>query len=84
MAQPELYAEFFKRVIEPRREQFRIELRRGMSRGDIRDDLEIDVMVNALVAPFMYRVLVMPTAGPPPDDLAASIVDLALEGLAPR
>jgi AcrR family transcriptional regulator len=84
MAQPELYRDFFNRVIEPRREQFRAELRLGMSRGDIRDDLEINAMVNALVAPFIYRVLVMPAAGPHPDDLAASIVDLALQGLAPR
>jgi len=84
LAQPELYQGFFLRVIEPRREQFRVELRRGIARGDVRGDLELDVMVNALVAPFMYRSLVLPSSGPPPLDLAAAVVDLALQGLAPR
>lgn len=84
MAQPDLYADFFNRVIEPRREQLRSELRRGIECGDIRPDIDLNVMVNTLVAPFLYRVLVLPTSGPPPDDLAATVVDLALQGLAPR
>jgi AcrR family transcriptional regulator len=84
MRQPQLYRDFFDRVIEPRREQFRVELRRGIERGDIRPDLELDTMVNALVAPYLYRVMVLPVAGPPPMDLAASVVDVALRGLAPR
>jgi AcrR family transcriptional regulator len=84
LKQPQLYRDFFNQVVEPRREQFRAELRRGIERGDIRDDLEIDVMVNALVAPYLYRVMVLPTAGPPPEDLASSVVDLALGGLAAR
>jgi AcrR family transcriptional regulator len=84
MRQPQLYQDFFNRVVEPRREQFRVELRRGIARGDIRADLEIDTMVNALVAPYLYRVMVLPDAGPPPADLAASVVDAALGGLAPR
>jgi len=84
MAQPEMYAEFFARVIEPRRERFRVELRRGIARGDLRDDLDLDAMVNALVAPYLYYVLLMPAAQHQPDDLPERVVDLALEGLAAR
>ncbi|MGL4174709.1 MAG: TetR/AcrR family transcriptional regulator [Dermatophilaceae bacterium] len=50
--------ELRSRLIEPRREETRTVLRRGIRSGRIRPDIDIEAAVDQLYAPLLYRLLV--------------------------
>lgn len=61
-SQPDLYAEYFDRVIMPRRRWLHGLLREGVERGELRADLDVEVATLALVGPAL-----MPARGLGPD-----------------
>lgn len=82
---PPLFGCFYDRVIEPRRELFRLVLRRGIDRGELRGDVDIELAVTLLIAPTLYQLQL--TAGgrdPAPGAGSAEFVDAVLDGLTPR
>jgi AcrR family transcriptional regulator len=55
VSHPELYAEYFDRVIMPRRRWLYDALRRGIERGELRADLDVHLAAMALVAPMLLH-----------------------------
>ena len=51
ISQPDLYAEYFERVITPRRQWLRTVLEHGIERGELRADLDVEVASVAISAP---------------------------------
>jgi AcrR family transcriptional regulator len=68
-----------EQLIEPRREQTRIALRRGIERKQLRADINIEAAIDQLYAPIIYRLLL----GHQPIDKAniKALVTQTIEGL---
>lgn len=64
-SQPDLYAEYFDRVIMPRRRWLNDLLREGVARGVLRPDLDVEIAALALVGPALMpaRGLTAPATG---------------------
>jgi len=81
VSQPDLYEEYFQRVITPRRQWLYGILREGVRRGELRPDLDVEVAALAIVGPTM-----MPTRGlgtdPRGRDLADRVFAVLWPGLA--
>lgn len=69
-------------LLEPRREALRGVIRRGVARGDLRPDVDVDLVLDAIVGTLHYRVQSMGEV--PTDRDAEALVDLVLNGVAPR
>jgi len=77
-SQPDLYAEYFDRVIMPRRRWLHGMLREGIERGELRADLDVEVAALALVGPAL-----MPIRGLVVDDDGESLADRLFDVLWP-
>ncbi|MBB5913767.1 AcrR family transcriptional regulator [Nocardia transvalensis] len=73
---PELAADFRRRVFEPRRETTAAALRSAMARGEVDSGIDMDFVLDALAAPLYYRVLFGHL--PLTDHLAEQSVDTVL------
>jgi AcrR family transcriptional regulator len=72
---------FLAGFLEPRREQARRVVRRGIDAGLFRPDVDLDVAIDALWAPIYYRLLV---SGASLDDATiAAHAEIVLRGLRP-
>ncbi|WP_228447024.1 TetR/AcrR family transcriptional regulator [Streptomyces paludis] len=80
---PNLWAEYHKTVIGPRREATLAVIRRGIATGELRDDLEAELVHDLLVGPMIMRTLHRPGASLD-EDLPDRILDAALQGLSPQ
>jgi AcrR family transcriptional regulator len=79
---PELAAEYRKRVVEPRREVLRPVIERGIARGDLRPDTDVRIVHELLVGPCFYRLFF---SGPPLNrKLSVTLADAVLNAFAPR
>ena len=79
--EPELARVYRELVVEPRREQLRPVIERGIARGDLRPGTDVRLVHELLVGPILYRLLL---SGPPLDrKLTTSLVDAVLEGFSP-
>jgi AcrR family transcriptional regulator len=79
--EPELARVYREQVVEPRREQLRPVIERGIARGDLRPDTDLRLVHELLVGPILYRLLL---SGPPLDrKLTTSLVDAVLDSFAP-
>ena len=78
LSQPDLYAEYFERVIMPRRQWLFAVLRRGIERGELRADLEVDVAAAALVGPIMLH---LHNSGRPAAEMPDQLMDILWPGL---
>lgn len=79
---PKLWDAYHRTVIAPRRRLMLDILRRGVETGELRDDVDLELVNDCIVGPMLVRTVIRPDA-PLEDDLAAKIVDIALEGLRP-
>jgi AcrR family transcriptional regulator len=78
---PELARVYREQVVEPRREQLRPVIERGIARGDLRPDTDLRLVHELLVGPILYRLLL---SGPPLDrKLTTSLVDAILDSFTP-
>jgi AcrR family transcriptional regulator len=79
--EPELARVYRDQVVEPRREQLRPVIERGIARGDLRPDADVRLVHELLVGPILYRLLL---SGPPLDrKLTTSLVDAILDSFSP-
>jgi AcrR family transcriptional regulator len=79
--EPELARVYRKQVVEPRREQLRPVIERGIARGDLRPGTDLRLAHELLVGPILYRLLL---SGPPLDrKLTTSLVDAVLDSFSP-
>ena len=79
--EPELAREYRERVVEPRREQLRPVIERGIARGDLRPDTDVRVVHELLVGPVFYRLLF--SGGPLDRKLTNRLADAVLDGFSP-
>ena len=56
LTQPDLYAEYFDRVIMPRRQHLQAVLRDGIRSGELRADLDIETATMSIVGPVLLQV----------------------------
>jgi AcrR family transcriptional regulator len=78
---PELARVYREQVVEPRREQLRPVIERGIARGDLRPGTDLRLVHELLVGPILYRLLL---SGPPLDrKLTTSLVDAILDSFTP-
>ena len=78
---PDLARVYRERVVEPRREQLRPVVERGIERGDLRPDTDVRLVHELLVGPIFYRLLF---SGAPLDRRhAAEVVDAVMTAFAP-
>lgn len=79
--EPELARVYREQVVEPRREQLRPVIERGIARGDLRPDTDLRLVHELLVGPILYRLLL---SGPPLDrKLSTSLADAVLDSFSP-
>src|SRR5262249_53403873 len=79
--EPELSRVYREQVVEPRREQLRPIVERGIARGDLRPDTDVRLVHEMMVGPLFYRLLF--SSGPIDRKLSVRIVDAILDGFAP-
>jgi AcrR family transcriptional regulator len=78
----ELSRTYREQTVEPRREQLRLVVERGVRRGDLRPDTDVRLAHELLIGPVMYRLLF---SGQPLDDgLASRVVDAVLRVFAAK
>jgi len=78
---PELSRVYRKRVVEPRREQLRPVIERGIARGDLRPDTDVRLAHELLLGPVFYRLLL--SGGPLDRKLSTRLADAVLEVFKP-
>jgi AcrR family transcriptional regulator len=79
--EPELARVYREQVVEPRREQLRPVIERGIARGELRPGTDVRLVHELLVGPILYRLLL---SGPPLDrKLTNSLVDAVLDSFSP-
>jgi AcrR family transcriptional regulator len=79
--EPELARVYREQVVEPRREQLRPVIERGIARGDLRPGTNLRLVHELLVGPILYRLLL---SGPPLNrKLTTSLVDAVLDSFSP-
>ena len=55
---PELHRIFYENLVQPRREATREVLERAVARGELRDDVDLELVMDVLVGPIIYRLLI--------------------------
>jgi AcrR family transcriptional regulator len=74
---PDLFAEFRRRLVEPRRQMLRGVLERAQLRGELAPAADLETAVNMLIGSYYAAYL----AGRVPRDWALRAVELTLDGL---
>jgi len=82
---PRLFESFYDAVIEPRRELFRVVLRRGIEHGEIRPDADLELLVTLIIGSSVYMNQVRSSGrDPAPGAGAEALVDAAMAGFLAR
>jgi AcrR family transcriptional regulator len=80
---PALFAVMREVLVDSRRAVLKGMVRRAVARGELREDLEPEDVVDLLIGPLIYKILITGADMQAVSKLAPRIVDMALEGLAP-
>jgi AcrR family transcriptional regulator len=80
---PALFTVMREVLVDPRRDLLKTILRRAVARGELREDLDLEDVVDLLIGPLIYEILITGADMPAVSKLPARILDLALEGIAP-
>ena len=78
---PEL-SRSYRNAMEPRREQAREVLRRGIKSGELRADLDVEMAIAMLFGPIIAQRLLLPREGRSPDADIERLVDALWPALA--
>ena len=78
---PDLSRVYRERVVEPRREQLRPVIERGIARGDLRPDTDVALVPELLLGPVFYRLLL--SGGSLDRKLSMRLVAVVLDAFAP-
>jgi AcrR family transcriptional regulator len=79
VSHPDLYEEYFERVIMPRRRWLFAVLRRGIERCEVRPDLDVELAAAAIVGPVMLQ---LHNSGHPAADMPEKLMDILWPGFA--
>jgi len=76
-----MFCAFYDQVIEPRRDLYRVVVRRGIERGELRGDTDVELMTTLIISSSVY-VLQMRASGrdASPGAGPADFVDAILRG----
>jgi AcrR family transcriptional regulator len=80
LTQPDLYAEYFDRVIMPRRQYLQTVLRDGIRSGELRADLDVETATMSIVGPVLLQVHSLGQRQPNAD-LPDRLMDILWPGL---
>jgi AcrR family transcriptional regulator len=80
---PELFTVMREVLVEPRRNVLKAILRRAIERRELRADVDLEDVVDLLIGPLVYEILITGADMPKVSRLPARILEMALEGLAP-
>jgi AcrR family transcriptional regulator len=80
---PALFAVMREVLVDPRRDVLKTILRRAVARGELREDVDLEDVVDLLIGPLIYKILITGADMPAVSKLSARILDIALEGIAP-
>ena len=75
---PQLSEVYRTQVVEPRREQLRPVIERGIERGDLRPETDLRLVHEILAGPVFYRLLL--SGGPITRKLSTALADAVLHG----
>ena len=78
---PELARVYREQVVEPRRNQLRPVIERGIARGDLRPDTDVNLVHELMVGPVFYRLLF--SGGSIDRKLSTRLADAILDGFKP-
>ena len=82
LSNPKVSRRYHDQVIEPRREMFRVVLRRGIASGELRPDLDVDRTVLMLTSPVLTAARHhVPESGAIDREFCAGVVDYLLGGV---
>ncbi|MGE0819598.1 MAG: TetR/AcrR family transcriptional regulator [Candidatus Nanopelagicales bacterium] len=82
---PRLFESFYDAVIEPRRELFRVVLRRGIDTGEIRSDADLELLITLIIGSSVYMNQVRSSGrDPAPGAGAEALVDAVLASFLAR
>ena len=81
VSQPDFYAEYFARVVLPRRQILHAVLQYGINQGELRPDLDVELTALALIGPVMLRTLSMGEL-PPDSTMPEQLLELLWPGIA--
>jgi AcrR family transcriptional regulator len=78
---PQMFCSFYDQVIEPRRDVYRVVVRRGIERGELRGDTDVELMTTLIISSSVH-VLQMRASGrdASPGSGPADFVDAILRG----
>jgi AcrR family transcriptional regulator len=79
---PAFAAEYQQRVVEPRRDQARVIVRRAAERGEIPPGTQVEVVLDLLYGPLYHRLL--HGHARLSDKFVADVIDVVLNGIRPR
>jgi AcrR family transcriptional regulator len=79
---PALFAVMRAVLVDPRRDRVKAILRRGVQRAELRDDIDLDDIVDLLVGPLVYEVLITGADMAKVAEKARRIVDLVVTRIA--
>jgi len=82
---PRLFESFYDAVVEPRRELFRVALRRGIDTGEIRPDADLELLITLIIGSSVYMNQVRSSGREPaPGTGAEALVDAVLSSFLVR
>jgi len=81
---PALFAVMREVLVDPRREVLKTILVRAVARGELREGVDPEDMVDLLIGPMIYKILITGADMPAVWKLSGRILDLALEGIAAK
>jgi hypothetical protein len=79
--EPELARVYREQVVEPRREQLKPVIERGIARDDLRPNTDLRLLHELLLGPVFYRLLL--SGGPLDRKLSTHLVDAVLDAFRP-
>jgi len=81
---PDLFKQYFRSVIVPRRQRYLAVLADGVAAGEIRPDIDLELAATLIAAPMLYLHLMQVGMGPPRPGTAQQLVDMVLDGIKVR
>ena len=80
---PELHAIFSANLVEPRRRAVRTMLERARDRGEVRDDADLELLIDLLVGPIVYRLIISAVTRAAATEHAERVLEAVLAGVGP-
>jgi AcrR family transcriptional regulator len=81
--EPELHEIFYANLVEPRRRAVRSMLERARDRGEVHDEADLDLLVDVLVGPIVYRLIISGGDTEGLEKMSARVLEMVLAGVGP-